>query len=101
MNSIGIVGLGYVGTAIKNGFENLYDVCTFDLKGDCTHNSIESLCADANLIFVCVPTPMNAEGFCSTQIVESVVSQISKSKKNNIVIIKERLNRRYHIELSF
>ena len=32
MKSIGIIGQGFVGTAIREGLKNFYDVLVYDLK---------------------------------------------------------------------
>ena len=54
---IGIVGQGYVGTAIKVGFESYYDLETYD-KFSATKSTCElfDLVAECKVIFVCVPT---------------------------------------------
>ncbi len=76
---IGIVGQGYVGTAIKGGFEKHYELETYDKfstsKSTC---NLFDLVAECEVIFVCVPTPMNEDGSCHTDIVESVVEEIDK-----------------------
>ena len=101
---IGIVGQGYVGTAVKTVFEKHYETNTFDLNGKCSCDSINELVAKSNIIFVCVPTPMNKDGSCNTEIVESVVKEInSLSTDNKIVAIKStippgttnKLNKKY------
>jgi len=77
--NIGIVGLGYVGTAIKSGFEKHYELETYDKydesKSTC---DLADLVAKCKVIFVCVPTPMNIDGSCHTDIVESVIKDIDK-----------------------
>ena len=74
---IGIIGQGYVGTAIKSGFEKHYDIETYDKydedKSTCTFFDLVFNC---DVIFVCVPTPMREDGSCHTNIVESVVQEI-------------------------
>ena len=76
---IGIVGQGYVGTAIKVGFEPHYTVETYD-KYDGFKSTVQlfDLVAECEVIFVCVPTPMNTDGTCHTDIVESVIEEIDK-----------------------
>ena len=91
---IGIVGQGYLGTAVKTVFEKYYETNTFDLNGDCTCTDIEDLVAASDIIFVCVPTPMKKDGSCDTSIVESVVKDIDETvqcftnKDHKIVAIK-------------
>ena len=108
--TIGIIGQGYVGTAIKVGFESYYDLETYDkfstAKSTC---NLPDLVAECEVIFVCVPTPMNRDGSCHTDIVECVVRDIDKWASryhkdiNPIVVIKstippgttDRLNKKY------
>ena len=107
---IGIVGQGYVGTAIKVGFESYYDLETYD-KFSTSKSTCElfDLVAECKVIFVCVPTPMNTDGSCHTDIVESVVKEIDDwtsrkgIKDNPIVVLKstippgttDRLHKKY------
>jgi len=102
---IGIVGQGYVGTAIKVGFESYYDVETYDKydKNKST-SDLSKMVERCNIIFVCVPTPMNRNGSCNTGVVESVVKEIDElSNRKIIVVIKstvppgttERLHKKY------
>ena len=35
MEKIGVIGQGFVGTAVKDGMKNYYDVRTFDINGNC------------------------------------------------------------------
>ena len=83
---IGIVGQGYVGTAVRTVFEKHYKCNTFDIKQECNCNTLGELVTDSDIIFVCVPTPMNKDRSCNTNIVEDVISDI-----NDIVHI-DRLN---------
>ena len=102
---IGIVGQGYVGTAIKVGFEPHYRVETYDKydksKSTCDLFDMVETC---EVIFVCVPTPMNKDGSCHTDIVESVIKDIDdKMLPKPTVVIKstvppgttDRLHRKY------
>ena len=76
---IGIIGQGYVGTAIKIGFEERFQVNTYDkyLKNRSTHNSIKSICESSDLIFLCLPTPMNENGSCHLNILDEVLTEIN------------------------
>jgi len=94
---IGIVGQGYVGTAVKEVFSKHYETNTFDLNGKCNCTDIEDLIAASDIIFVCVPTPMKKDGSCDTSIVESVVKDIDEivnyftNKDHKIVAIKSTI----------
>ena len=94
---IGIVGQGYVGTAVKEVFSKHYEVDTFDLdesKRDVDY--IEDIIDRNNIIFVCVPTPMKKDGSCDTSIVEGVVKELNelaltRQCSNRIIAIKSTI----------
>ena len=102
---IGIIGQGYVGTALKVGFKDYYNVETYD-KYDLsksTKSSIKRVVEFTDVIFVCVPTPMEKDGTCHTGIVEEVVSGINECGNGQVIVIKstippgttDRLHRKY------
>ena len=76
---IGIVGQGFVGTAIKVGFEPYYEIETYDKFSTSKSTvNLHDLVLLSDVIFVCVPTPMNKDGSCHTDIVEDVIKEIDK-----------------------
>ena len=95
MKRIGIVGQGYVGTAVREVFSKYYETNTFDLNGNCTCKTLHELVDISDIIFVCVPTPMKKDGSCDISIVESVVKDINETVNCNqdgkIVAIKSTI----------
>ena len=95
---IGIVGQGYVGTAVKEVFSKHYNVETYDLDKDkCSVDYLEDIVELSNIIFVCVPTPMKKDGSCDTSIVEAIVKDIndmvvSRNVSGRIVVIKSTIS---------
>ena len=90
---IGIIGQGYVGTAIKSGFEKYYELETYDKFSTSKSTvNLHDLVLLSDVIFVCVPTPMNVDGSCHIGIVEEVVSEVNEisisSESNPIVVLK-------------
>ena len=91
--TVGIIGGGFVGGALKFGFEDLVETRVYDTKPDiCTH-SLEETVLKSKYIFVCVPTPMNKslEGKADDRIILSTLSQIDKLIKDTdqkILVIK-------------
>ena len=90
--TIGIIGQGFVGNAIKEGFSPYYTIRAYD-KFKPTYDTVESVVEYSDVIFVCVPTPMTETGECYTGIVESVLSDIEMECKvqkqtDKICIIK-------------
>lgn len=86
---IGIIGKGYVGGAMYENFKSLFSVEVYDTDPTKKTMDLPELVKWAELIFICVPTPMHtSDGSCDTSIVENVVKQIADINKNKIVVIK-------------
>ncbi len=85
---VGIIGVGVVGSACKFGFELLgHDVIIHDLK---LKTKIEDT-LDAEVIYLCVPTPESVDGSCNIEIVETVVEELKAKKYKGIVVIKSTI----------
>ena len=68
--TIGIVGQGFVGNALREGFSPYYQVHTYDKYiAEKSTTNLETLVNESDFIFVCVPTPMTSTGECYTGIV--------------------------------
>ena len=79
-NKIGIVGQGFVGTAVNEGLKPFYEIETFDLiEKKSTCKSIQELVNKTKAIFVCVPTPMQSNGSCYLGFVENVLDDLNKA----------------------
>lgn len=91
--TIGIVGQGFVGTAIREGFKNYVNVETYDkYKSEVsTCSSLEELSQKAEIIFVCLPTPMKSGGACDLSIVSETIYNLEKYANNNIAVIKSTI----------
>ena len=90
---VGIVGQGFVGTALKNGFKKNFDIETYDkyVKERSTCESLEELCSRAKIIFVCLPTPMRPDGSCDLSIVDDTIKKIDDCNKDNVAVIKSTI----------
>ena len=57
--NIGIIGQGYVGSAIKHVINESFNVSTYDkfIKEKSTHHVLKELVYDSDIIFLCLPTP--------------------------------------------
>ena len=89
---LGIIGQGFVGSAIYEGLRCFYETFTYDLdESKCTHSHTE-VCRNSDVIFVCVPTPMRKSGECDTRILEEAVKRINDEcekdpKKNRPTVV--------------
>lgn len=89
---IGIIGNGFVGSAIMHGFVlHIDDIMIYDKDPRRSTHQLENLAADCEVLFVCVPTPMFESGECDLSIVENVVDEIcscSQRKDDQVIVIK-------------
>jgi len=78
--SIGIIGLGFVGSAVHNAYDIHTNVLTIDLDPAKTNSSYNELIENTEAIFVCVPSPSKSNGECDTSILEDVISKLKNYK---------------------
>ena len=90
-NKIGIIGQGFVGTAVREGLKKFFDLETYDNAKPSTCKTIDEICNKCNVIFVCLPTPMHQDGSCYTGIVEEVLEKINTINNNNIIVVKSTI----------
>ena len=84
---LGIVGHGFVGTAVDHGFTRDVQKFIVDPKHNST-NTIEDLIKfKPDATFVAVPTPQLETGECNTEILEGVMQQLNNAK-GLLVIVK-------------
>ena len=106
---IGIIGQGFVGNAIYQKFKNYFEVLTFDLDSKLCNSTLENICDRCETIFVCLPTPMNENGSCCTDIVEDVLKDIeiltSFEQKEKTIVLKSTVSpgttKKWNIEFNF
>ena len=91
MFSIGIVGRGFVGSAVAHGFSEAVgykaNIYVYDKDPSRSQNSLEELVGNSDFIFVSVPTPSNKDGSINTSILLKCVEEISNVKTKNRPII--------------
>jgi len=88
---IGIIGQGFVGNAIYQKFKNYFDILTYDLDKSKSNSTKEDLIFKCNTIFLCLPTPMNTDGSCNVDILQTELENIdlitdNQETKKTIVI---------------
>jgi UDPglucose 6-dehydrogenase len=90
--TIGIVGNGYVGSAIAAAFAHTTYVKVYDTNPIRSSNTLEELCIESEYIFVCVPTPSSSDGSQDLSYIRSALREIAKCCKevdsDPLVIIK-------------
>ena len=95
---IGIVGFGFVGQALKKGLEDDVECIVIDPKLKTYINDLQEFNPD--MVFICVPTPMNDDGSQNIQIVNDVIEEINKFDSNLLIILKSTILPKYIKEIS-
>lgn len=107
--NIGIIGQGFVGSAIREGLKNYHKILTYDLDESKCNSNLLDVTEKSEIVFVCVPTPMRKDGSCDTRILEGAIDDLyrvfqdSQKKESPVIIIKStippgttaRINKKY------
>jgi len=92
---VGIIGNGFVGSAILHGFIlHVEDILIYDKNPKRSTHNLEEVVANCQIIFVCVPTPMFESGECDLSIVENLIQEIAKCEKrvnNQVIVVKSTI----------
>ena len=80
MYRIGIVGRGFVGSAVEFGFSDKTEYVLFinDKDESKSVNSLEDVVSYSDFIFLSVPTPSNEDGSVNLNYVEDALQEISE-----------------------
>ena len=76
--NIGIIGNGFVGSAIAHGFSLWANLRIFDRDPRLSTDSLVSVIQNSEIIFVCVPTPMDASN--GNKIDLSILDYVNKHR---------------------
>lgn len=113
MQNLGVLGQGFVGSAIRLGMEHCFKVFAYDKDPQKYRNvnSVKELVEKSEITFVCVPTPMKKDGSCDLKIVRSALEEIQNcTTQKYVVVIKstippgttEQLNKEFkNLEIVF
>jgi UDPglucose 6-dehydrogenase len=86
---IGVIGKGFVGTAVYEGLGQIDNEMSYHDPKDGTR--LQAI-RHTDIVFVCVPTNMNNDGTCDTSIVEQVLTDLYVDiSYEGIVVIKSTI----------
>jgi UDPglucose 6-dehydrogenase len=96
--TIGIIGRGFVGSAVEFGFsaqtgcDNIV-VKIYDKDPLKSVNTLEETVNESDIIFLSVPTPSNEDGSINLDILEAALTDVSRvnTNVNNIVLIRSTI----------
>jgi len=91
---IGIIGKGFVGTAVAHGFSHQTgygaDIKIYDIDPVRSQNTLEDTVNNSDFLFLSVPTPSSSDGKMDLSIVENALKSMNDINKNetNIVLLR-------------
>ena len=90
---IGIVGNGFVGSAVQYGFSPNVgcdaEVRVYDVNPTKSTHTLEETVNKSDFIFLSVPTPANRDGSINIDILDNALNDINKvSERDNIVLVR-------------
>ena len=91
MKKIGIIGRGFVGSAVEFGFSAQTGcdaiVKVYDKNPKLSQHSLEETVNESDFIFLSVPTPSNVDGSINLDILTQALHDINKVNKKQIISI--------------
>jgi len=88
---IGIIGFGFVGSAVAFGFSPNTgcdaQVKIYDKDPNRSQHSLEDLLNNSDFIFLSVPTPANRDGSINLDILDKALSEINDVRINDSIIL--------------
>tara|TARA_Y100000592_G_scaffold41029_1_gene64973 strand:- start:77 stop:925 length:849 start_codon:yes stop_codon:yes gene_type:complete len=97
MKKIGIIGRGFVGSAVEFGFSAQTgcdaQIKVYDKDPAKSIHTLEDTVNKSDFIFLSVPTPSNEDGSMHLGILESVLQdiQVVNKRKDNIILIRSTI----------
>ena len=92
--SIGVVGKGFVGTAVAHGFSHQTgygaEIRIYDKDPEKSQDTLDETVNKSEFIFLSVPTPADKDGFNDLSIVRSALRDIESICKSpdNIILVR-------------
>ena len=95
---VGIVGFGFVGKALRNSLKDNIDCIEIDPKLSTDINDLKNYKPD--IVFICLPTPMNDDGSQNINILFDAIKEINKFDQNVLIVIKSTILPKYIEDIS-
>ena len=86
---VGIVGFGFVGKALRNGLKDNVDCLEIDPK--LGTNVDDLINHEPEIVFICLPTPMNDNGTQNLDLVSKTIKEINKFDGDILIVLKSTI----------
>jgi len=93
---IGIIGKGFVGSAVLNGFsideKFKSSIKVYDKNPDLSSHSLDDTLNSSDIIFLSIPTPSKIDGSISLKNINDCLEEINElSEKDNIILLRSTM----------
>lgn len=93
---IGIIGNGFVGSAVNNGFSShpkfQNSIKIYDKNPSLSKNTLEETVTESDFLFLSLPTPSNRNGSINLDIINSSLSEINRfNNSKNIILVRSTI----------
>ena len=93
---IGIVGKGFVGSAVQFGFSPNTgcdaEVRAYDKDPNKSQHTLEEVVNESDYIFISVPTPSNDDGSINLDIVDDALRSINEiNNRDNVILLRSTM----------
>ena len=91
---IGIIGKGFVGSAVQFGFSSSVgvdvDIKVYDKDQSKSTHTLQEVVIESDIIFLSVPTPSNKDGTINLDIVDEALNDINvyAASVDNIILLR-------------
>ena len=89
MYKIGIIGKGFVGSAVNFGFSSRgnCEIKIYDKDPKKSQDSLSKVVNDSDFIFISVPTPANTDGSINLEVVDKCLNEINHTIKSDAILL--------------
>ena len=90
---IGVVGRGFVGSAVQFGFSPQVgcdaEVRVYDIDPSKSTHTLEETVNESDFVFLSVPTPSNGDGSINIDILDNALNNINEvSERQNAILVR-------------
>ena len=89
--NVGIIGLGFVGSALCRKFNEKYKTYNYDKMPEKSNSNLVELVEKCSIIFICLPTPSKKNGDCNLDSIFHTFQKLQNLGYSKICVLKSTI----------
>ncbi len=85
MKNIGIIGNGFVGSALDHGLSTVHRTYVYDANPERSKDTLDIIISKCSVIFLCLPTPSNSDGSIDLSYIRTFFDTIKHKETDSII----------------